>query len=1099
MRDVVVVCRSTKRSRTKVAEVVDRYLPRIGDRTWKGRVSNACLDRMAREVRAVAKRNTAIAIHDVRARSKGGKPLVRIGAKGAFSHDGTVPVSVSARKGVGHGSTIYRSIRAVIGIAALFHDIGKASALFQGDLKAKADRNEPRAAIVRHELISAYVWDELFGDTDDRDLADRLRKTGPTDVDVAWERAAGRVHELHRKSSGRDGGAPLRLGFLEDETSLTFAVGTTVLTHHRLPRGNASLKKPLAGRHVASHLPLSRDDLVVADGTPFWRSPWWCAHMSRLADDLSPDTPVGTVDGAMRAAMMIADGVGSSMAVERPAACHDEHWANLVEGVPGDTLDDHVRKVVGRVPGSWDAVHRWRDDYPAIDPDALPGTLLDPGEGRFEWQGRAVRTVRDLCSSGSGGTFVCVLAGTGTGKTKVAPMLVRAAAASDPDPDRRGFRMTLGLGLRALARQSARAYVEDFGFPDRDVATFVGGAPVEFEDTDTVDAEGMDDPLPGWLRLERIGSGVPEEGDPREDDWIAGLSWDTDRRVPATLERFVGAPWEGPRRAELLTTPVVVGTVDHVMGPASPYRRNWIVPYVRIATSDLVLDEIDQYDPEDIAAIGRLVYQSGAAGRRVFLMSATMPRVVARALHAAYASGWSRYAELTGVVDKVHVACVSEHDGGCTTNADGKAFDDVFDECVRAVARGLAAATPVRTAEVLPEANDIGDVVRIVDGAIRDMGERHNTVVDGIEITVGVVRLARIRHVVRLAALLPKGPCGNAYRVVCCIHSQFPLVQRAWIEHRLARALRRTGRDPDAGLERLIADAGILEAARRHGRSRIEVVVVASPVIETGNDLDFDWAIVDPTSTRAVVQTAGRVRRHRPPVGGPPNVGLLHTPVTVLQGGSLSHPGVETPPPKPMTRVVRDGDLGTRRTVDLFGPVEGLTVDARWALTREGGLLPNLEKQVLAAFVDADRDEADQPLGRYLASTAARTNDRTAGVRMFRRSSPVIRYAMEGEHPTAGDWKVDHAPGTRASRYREVDPRMIVNLEDMEHMVSGTLTAAWEDSATMDLRRASQVDVWIGRSGIVPTVTVSSDLGVVRGTPEDNFGGGPQTQDAEGI
>ncbi|WP_438357140.1 hypothetical protein, partial [Burkholderia cenocepacia] len=33
---------------------------------------------------------------------------------------------------------------------------------------------------------------------------------------------------------------------------------------------------------------------------------------------------------------------------------------------------------------------------------------------------------------------------------------------------------------------------------------------------------------------------------------------------------------------------------------------------------------------------------------------------------------------------------------------------------------------------------------------------------------------------------------------------------------------------------------------------------------EVGRDHDYDWAIVDPSSMRSIIQLAGRVWRHRP-------------------------------------------------------------------------------------------------------------------------------------------------------------------------------------------------------------------------------------------
>lgn len=43
----------------------------------------------------------------------------------------------------------------------------------------------------------------------------------------------------------------------------------------------------------------------------------------------------------------------------------------------------------------------------------------------------------------------------------------------------------------------------------------------------------------------------------------------------------------------------------------------------------------------------------------------------------------------------------------------------------------------------------------------------------------------------------------------------------------------------------------------------VPFIVIATPVEEVGRDHDFDWAIIDASSVQSIVQTAGRVNRHR--------------------------------------------------------------------------------------------------------------------------------------------------------------------------------------------------------------------------------------------
>lgn len=91
MREIIAVCRSEKASRDRVARVLDRYFWRIGDRTWRGKATNACLDRVSKELRKRATRNTAVVIHEIRSSSESRVPIIRIGSRHAFSDEGLFP------------------------------------------------------------------------------------------------------------------------------------------------------------------------------------------------------------------------------------------------------------------------------------------------------------------------------------------------------------------------------------------------------------------------------------------------------------------------------------------------------------------------------------------------------------------------------------------------------------------------------------------------------------------------------------------------------------------------------------------------------------------------------------------------------------------------------------------------------------------------------------------------------------------------------------------------------------------------------------------------------------------------------------------------
>ena len=691
------------------------------------------------------------------------------------------------------------------------------------------------------------VWDILFGTLSDADLAQALAALTPEAIDQGCEEARKRFHDLHRNPHRK-----IAFCFWPRQRTLSHRIGVLIFTHHRLPEGGSDHLTALACRHVNANAPLCQDDLVIAKGRPFWHEGWWMRRLQRETALLSAGLDVSGTDIALRAALMLADHLGSA-SKERSGELPD-HLANTMDKTPGsrekvaaDSLSKHVQRIYAHARGAFDLLHRYRDRFPALLENQIPADVILPrasADPRFRWQAEAAYATRTMCERNEGGFFACLLSGTGTGKTRGAPTILANAALADARPERRFFRMSLALGLRVLATQSAREYVDDLDFRDEDVSVLVGQPPIRFAEEVPNDEDGSESliELPEWLRVEQVTGGVPEEGSEREMDWLRSLSVDTDRGLPAFCDMIIevcGKREDMARR--LLASPIMVGTIDHLMGIAAPINSRFLIQSVRLLTSDLVLDEIDQFDGEDIAAIGRLIFQAGSAGRRVIIMSATLTPDIAEVLHEAYARGWTEFARSWSISAHVNLLCTGDAPGSWFTNEGGSTLQEVLCDCRCEVLHGIRSAPVFRRGEILPPCEKWADLVRQIDTGCSRMHELNSVTVDRFRISVGMVRMTRISHTVALAAQLPSGGLRSRLRVKLCLHSQFPRLHRAWIETRLKRALTRKGNDPEAGIRLLCQteDQNLFEHATKIGVSDIEIVVVTSPVIETGNDLDL--------------------------------------------------------------------------------------------------------------------------------------------------------------------------------------------------------------------------------------------------------------------
>jgi len=1103
----------------RVAAVLDRYFWRIGDRTWRGRASNACLDRVGRELRAEAKRNTAVVIHEIRSARESRVPIIRIGSRTAFSPEGVVPVVVrAAGAGVRHKrSESERARLAIVRIAILFHDLGKATILFQEKLRRGLKKQKPEADPVRHELFSAVVWDELVGALDDTDLIGHLSNLKPSDIDEACERAIDRLRRLRDAvSKGLPQGALIGLAFASQKSSsddchgtIAYAVGMLILTHHRLPDGSKNHMQLLAEQHVNPDAKFDADDLKVAKGCPFWHSEKWFSRLRKAVECLQPGRGAPGLDIALRASLMFSDHLGSALSEARDvkSAPRNEHLGNTRDGKPADSLEVHVNRVWQRALGSYDMLHRHRERYPALDEDQVPIDIRhpEPAHEPFAWQEIAANEARKLCESREGGFFACLMAGTGTGKTRGAPTVLGAAAFADARSERRYLRMTLALGLRSLATQSANEYVDDLQFDRSDVSVLVGQPPVRFKDDDEENSfDGGSESLlalPEWLRVERAGGGPPPEGDEREADWLRRLSVDTDRGLPATLDRILEHDRTGGRSARLLAvSPIIVGTIDHLMDVASPVRSRYLIPALRVLTSDLILDEIDQYEPEDIAAIGRLVYQAAAGGRRVIIMSATLPDDVAYTLHEAYRRGWSAYATAFDLDDHVNVLCCSEATGSCATNVNCEAFETLYENSRTATVSALEVRPPQRPGKILPACKTWNELIDQIDTEIGVLHDATAGDVEALKVSIGFVRMTRIAHTAALAVQLPAGPRNDRLRLKVCLHAQFPRLHRAWIENELKRALTRKDGDPNAGLRSFCKRHGLLERMRAAGCRELEIVINTSPVIETGNDLDFDWGIIDPSSMRTIVQGAGRVWRHREYRDYAPNVAILGRSAVVMQRGKLEMPGVETRPhgDTKIARVDLD-DFGDRLLVDLAGSGTFDCIDAR-AILGDGSVpLRDKEAELRRRFIEVTGDEA--PLGTYIRHPTTRLNRRITRTRVFRRSTTRdLLYFKYGEDLRNAIWMLDLAPGNRSIAPSNAQQHGLQAVDASEpNLVFLNLDElAWQSQrqevdtpATSQIRRLTEVRVpEFGDQSeqIDPIVTYGEWTGFTRGSPEDLSG-----------
>jgi CRISPR-associated endonuclease/helicase Cas3 len=989
--NVLLISECDKKALTQTRRILDQFAERRGERTWQTPITRDGLDTLRRLLRQSARKNTAVACHWIRGLDHS-ELLWVVGDRSRFNTQGAVPTNTTARNVLRSNDEndwhTGQDIHLLAGLAALLHDLGKASRAFQMRLRGEltAADGRPERNQYRHEWVSLRLFEAFVGQDDDATWLARL--ANPTAEDDAtwldWQR--GRLQ--------RDGmDATVQPPFQRlAHAPLAQAIAWLVLTHHRLPVVPAKddqkdahhwLGKPVAwvgspdtlhrvleqvgadwnertdGDDPDHHLPLYWDfephGLPVA--TEAWRK-----QASKLSQRLlALRTQPGKGDWLgnpyvmhiARLSLMLADHHYSSLGVDKftgqPVAGRVSGqtdyplFANTDDSVPrhrngqhsshsdphqrNQTLDEHLLGVARHSATVTHALPKFETHLPRLG-ECKP-LKKRAKEERFRWQDKAADLAASLRTpSAEHGAFIVNLASTGCGKTLGNARIMYALA----DPAQ-GMRCAFAMGLRTLTLQTGRAFRDLLGLADDDLAIRVGGSASRalFEHHERM--------------AEQTGS-ASTQALLEEDGHVV---FEGNHEAHPVLQRVL----HDPQAAKLLVAPLLVCTIDHLT-PATESQRGGrqIAPMLRLMSGDLVLDEPDDFDLTDLPALTRLVHWAGLLGARVLLSSATLPPALVGGLFAAYRAGRTQFArnrgQRPGTVDQVAatspaaspaVCCVWVDEFGTHTAdcADNKTFASEHHRFATQRTRHLsdAAEREVRRRCTLipldlgqlPPRDHAARFAQLAREAALALHQRHHTLDPHggsggrKRVSFGLIRMANIEPLVNVALALYQQGAPQGVRIhLCTYHSQYPLLLRSAIEQQLDQALnRRPGTD---GSEAVFSLPDIRQRIDAHPESDHLFIVLGSPVTEVGRDHDYDWAVVEPSSMRSLIQLAGRVRRHRAGACSSPNLSVFAT--NLRHGQRPGQPAFCQPGFETANTLLSSHDLNT-----LLRPQERDVIDSR--------------------------------------------------------------------------------------------------------------------------------------------------------------------------
>lgn len=870
--NILIISQCSKNALTQTRRILDQFAERCGERTWQTAITQAGLATLHQLLRQTARKNTAVACYWTHGKNQTDLLWI-VGDKSQFNAQGRVPTNRTQRDILRSDDEITWQNASLMQIAAtlaaLLHDLGKASIYFQEKLHSPTPKADP----YRHEWISLRLFEQMIdGCADDNAWLTRL---------ADWE-AYRASHPDWMQSILRDKTEGEKQD-CEITSQYHFAhfppfarwIAWLIVSHHRLPFYNDNYRKT----HWYSQFSLA-DDKIGIDAwfntflqpLPYWqRNPqikedsknWqfaadpttnadWQKQLSRWCNKALHSTQLPTISdnpylwSLSRLCLMTGDHNYSSKRRENSKPNENQWQENFLVA---NTLKNHCwnQQLPEHLIGVARETARIARLLPKIDHE-LP-TLNNHREFRkpaigakFAWQNKAVNAAKKLAqSTKETGFFGVNLASTGCGKTLANAKIAYALANEE------GARFTIALGLRTLTLQTGNA-LRDLLQLDKDELAILIGSNAIRELNEAENAQ--DDPENGSASAEALIDQALDFADSGVSDGGIGAE-------------HLGTVVEDGKAKQLLFTPLISCTIDYLMQLSEQQRGGrYIAPMLRLMSSDLIIDEPDDFGMEDSPALTRLVYWAGLLGSRVILSSATLPEAFVQGLFNAYRDGRIIYNREHNL-PQAPIACAwfDEFASATTACTDASAFTSVQQQFYAKRIEKLSEQSCRRKADWLPvpSANYDALAKALLDGAL-SLHQRHaETTADGKTISFGLLRFANIRPLVHVAKAFLTLEIPEDYQLhLICYHSQLLLMQRSLLEAHLDDLLnRRNGRS-------LAAHPSIQYALANSETTHHLFIVLGSPVTEVGRDHDYDWAIVEPSSMRSLIQLAGRVWRHRP-------------------------------------------------------------------------------------------------------------------------------------------------------------------------------------------------------------------------------------------
>jgi len=846
----------------------------IGSRTYSGSITEEGLVNLRSELNKGASKNTAVACFKITTRNTIELNWI-VGSQRNFDEFGNFAFKSTGKdmnyvKPLPEHMNELKKIPCSLGfITGLIHDLGKNFFFFQNKLSITPDKGfllkasngmATQADPVRHEKISYEIFSLLIDGMG-------KNKTVPEQIEFM-------VSSVNNFDGALDGikenGGSKRL---KTANTIFEAVRQVTLSHHRLTKKDSDIKTPYVREYPQDFEPhlyklkpnhefilcskAFKEDLIASLNEI--KAIYTASEHKDYLDSvlLNPNQMDKLTQYILRPAFILADQNFSSKVLPESWDFNNTPYANTTKDKDGhsrynQTLEEHlygvakkarktVRQIFSMVYGE-NSVFGQLDDKPKSLTRQVPLKLKE----QFGWQDTASCSATNAVSNEDGayGFIGCLMAKTGAGKTVGAPKILSAANKNAP------LRISTLLGMKSLTLQTFKEYQSFLNIDASLIAGIIGSSHTR---------DLFDKNQSNLEQMEKEQSNLQES---TEDESELEVSYSGKTSATPDFLDFEGDQFQ-PKLAAILDAPILACTIDYIVNGFAGTRSNDSKYLIRLMTSDLIIDEIDNYGATQLASILRLVYLSGFYGRKTLVGSATVSSRLAKAIFEAYEVGYKAFCSIKGMEEPKIYAGLYSHDGDLNQTGllDNTDVDTFFNEFKSTIMR-TDTKRKLRILEVA-DSSVSAAYKAITDKSIElfDMAKEN---IDGIEFSTGLVKIANIKYVRQFGEAILNGQYfddleNDVLFKVEVYHSKNMEIKKSYQEYVLGQLLTRKGSD----IQKTDAFKELKAEAQSKGKKKVFILIVSSPIVETGRDFDFDWIINEPRDHRSLIQTFGRQYRHR--------------------------------------------------------------------------------------------------------------------------------------------------------------------------------------------------------------------------------------------